>query len=147
MKFIFEKSSNLENQYQILLTHIKALKGRVEYANRNNLPFHPEEVAISSGKKTNTQLRAFYSARDQLMPPYNARQAEKGEPQFFNDEFKHILKVAGGWYTHYKNQFIPKSFTKISKKDMINVLERITIWSIKNKFSLCIDKQLMDLIK
>ena len=71
---------------------------------------------------------------------------------FNEDEFKFILKYAGGWYKEIKNKNgdvipIEKSFKDITKDEMIMVLKKIDRWAMMRGISLCIDKELMDLIK
>ena len=109
-------------------------------------------LKLSKGEKTYPQLKAFYEAINQLLPQYNSKQEELGEMIFNKDEFKFILKYAGGWYKEIKNkngEVIPieKSFKDITKDEMIMVLKKIDRWAMMRGFSLCIDKELMDLIK
>lgn len=109
-------------------------------------------LKLSKGEKTYPQLKAFYEAVNQLLPQYNSKQEELGEMIFNEDEFKFILKYAGGWYKEIKNKNgdvipIEKSFKDITKDEMIMVLKKIDRWAMMRGFSLCIDKQLMDLIK
>jgi hypothetical protein len=109
-------------------------------------------LKLHKGEKTYPQLKAFYEAINQLLPQYNAKQEELGEMIFNEDEFKFILKYAGGWYKEIKNKNgdvipIEKSFKDITKDEMIMVLKKIDRWAMMRGFSLCIDKELMDLIK
>ena len=109
-------------------------------------------LKLHKGEKTYPQLKAFYEAINQLLPQYNAKQEELGEMIFNEDEFKFILKYAGGWYKEIKNKNgdvipIEKSFKDITKDEMIMVLKKIDRWGMMRGFSLCIDKELMDLIK
>ena len=109
-------------------------------------------LKVTAGEKTYPQLKAFYEAVNQLLPQYNNRQLEQGKKDFFEDEFKFILKYVGGWYKEIENkkgEIIPieKSFKGICKEDMMKVLNNIQRWAINSGFSLSIDKELMDLIK
>ena len=140
--FRFCKSENVEKEFTQLKTYIQLLnKKKEEFI-----------LKVITGKKTHPQLKAFYSARDQLLPQYNSKQEELGEMIFNEDEFKFILKYAGGWYKEIKNKNgdvipIEKSFKDITKDEMIMVLKKIDRWAMMRGFSLCIDKELMDLIK
>lgn len=140
--FRFCKSENVEKEFTQLKTYIKLLnKKKEEFI-----------LKVITGKKTYPQLKAFYEAVNQLLPQYNAKQEELGEMIFNEDEFKFILKYAGGWYKEIKNKNgdvipIEKSFKDITKDEMIMVLKKIDRWAMMRGFSLCIDKQLMDLIK
>lgn len=103
-------------------------------------------------EKSWKQLKAFYECINQLLPQYNARQVEQGEKEFFEDEFKFILKYVGGYYKTIKNkkgEMVPieKSFAIITKEDMIKVLSNIQKWAINEGFTLCIDEELREVIK
>ena len=140
--FRFCKSENVEKEFTQLKTYIKFLNEKKEEF----------ILKVITGKKTYPQLKAFYEAINQLLPQYNAKQEELGEMIFNEDEFKFILKYAGGWYKEIKNKNgdvipIEKSFKDITKDEMIMVLKKIDRWAMMRGFSLCIDKQLMDLIK
>ena len=140
--FRFCKSENVEKEFTQLKTYIKFLNEKKEEF----------ILKVITGKKTYPQLKAFYEAVNQLLPQYNAKQEELGEMIFNEDEFKFILKYAGGWYKEIKNKnsdIIPieKSFKDITKDEMIMVLKKIDRWAMMRGFSLCIDKELMDLIK
>lgn len=135
--FKFCKSENIEKEFNQLKTYIKLLHNKKEQF----------ILKVITGKKTHPQLKAFYSARDQLLPQYNKREEERGELPFCQEQFKYALKIVGKWYIEKNNQFIPKSFDDISKDDMMMVLDNINKWAMISGFSLCIDKQLMDLIK
>jgi len=140
--FRFCKSENVEKEFSQLKTYIKLLnKKKEEFI-----------LKVITGKKTYPQLKAFYEAINQLLPQYNSKQEELGEMIFNEDEFKFILKYAGGWYKEIKNKNgdvipIEKSFEDITKDEMIMVLKKIDRWAMMRGFSLCIDKELMDLIK
>jgi hypothetical protein len=140
--FRFCKSENVEKEFTQLKTYIQLLnKKKEEFI-----------LKVITGKKTYPQLKAFYEAVNQLLPQYNSKQEELGEMIFNEDEFKFILKYAGGWYKEIKNKNgdvipIEKSFKDITKDEMIMVLKKIDRWAMMRGFSLCIDKQLMDLIK
>jgi|DEB0MinimDraft_10_1074344.scaffolds.fasta_scaffold41989_4 hypothetical protein len=140
--FRFCKSENVEKEFSQLKTYIKLLnKKKEEFI-----------LKVITGKKTYPQLKAFYEAINQLLPQYNSKQEELGEMIFNEDEFKFILKYAGGWYKEIKNKNgdvipIEKSFKDITKDEMIMVLKKIDRWAMMRGFSLCIDKELMDLIK
>lgn len=140
--FRFCKSENVEKEFSQLETYIKLLnKKKEEFI-----------LKVITGKKTYPQLKAFYEAINQLLPQYNSKQEELGEMIFNEDEFKFILKYAGGWYKEIKNKNgdvipIEKSFKDITKDEMIMVLKKIDRWAMMRGFSLCIDKELMDLIK
>jgi hypothetical protein len=140
--FRFCKSENVEKEFTQLKTYIKLLNEKKEEF----------ILKVITGKKTYPQLKAFYEAVNQLLPQYNSKQEELGEMIFNEDEFKFILKYAGGWYKEIKNKNgdvipIEKSFKDITKDEMIMVLKKIDRWAMMRGFSLCIDKQLMDLIK
>jgi len=135
--FRFCKSENVEKEFTQLKTYINLLnKKKEEFI-----------LKVITGKKTHPQLKAFYSARDQILPQYNKREEERGEETFCEEQFKYALKIIGKWHIEKNNQFIPKSFDNISKDDMMQVLDNINKWAMISGFSLCIDKQLMDLIK
>jgi len=140
--FRFCKSENVEKEFSQLKTYIKLLnKKKEEFI-----------LKVITGKKTYPQLKAFYEAINQLLPQYNSKQEELGEMIFNEDEFKFIIKYAGGWYKEIKNKNgdvipIEKSFKDITKDEMIMVLKKIDRWAMMRGFSLCIDKELMDLIK
>jgi len=140
--FRFCKSENVEKEFTQLKTYIKLLNEKKEEF----------ILKVITGKKTYPQLKAFYEAINQLLPQYNSKQEELGEMIFNEDEFKFILKYAGGWYKEIKNKNgdvipIEKSFKDITKDEMIMVLKKIDRWAMMRGFSLCIDKELMDLIK
>jgi len=140
--FRFCKSENVEKEFTQLKTYIKFLNEKKEEF----------ILKVITGKKTYPQLKAFYAAVNQLLPQYNSKQEELGEMIFNEDEFKFILKYAGGWYKEIKNKNgdvipIEKSFKDITKDEMIMVLKKIDRWAMMRGFSLCIDKELMDLIK
>lgn len=148
-KTLIEKlrwSKNIDLDRQLM-----ALNGNIRnYFRQEKCPdFY---LKLHKGEKTYPQLKAFYEAVNQLLPQYNAKQEELGEMIFNEDEFKFILKYAGGWYKEIKNKNgdvipIEKSFKDITKDEMIMVLKKIDRWAMMRCFSLCIDKQLMDLIK
>ena len=148
-KTLIEKlrwSKNIDLDRQLM-----ALNGNIRnYFRQEKCPdFY---LKLHKGEKTYPQLKAFYEAVNQLLPQYNAKQEELGEMIFNEDEFKFILKYAGGWYKEIKNKNgdvipIEKSFKDITKDEMIMVLKKIDRWAMMRGFSLCIDKQLMDLIK
>jgi len=100
-------------------------------------------------KKRHKQLRAFYECITQLLPQYNAQQLEQGKKEFFEDEFKFILKYVGGWFKTIENRKgetmpIEKSFKDITKEEMVKVLNNIQKWAIDSGFDLCIDEELRD---
>lgn len=143
-KLRWNKDINLDRQ-------LMALNGNIRnYFRQKKCPdFY---LKLHKGEKTYPQLKAFYEAINQLLPQYNAKQEELGEMIFNEDEFKFILKYAGGWYKEIKNKNgdvipIEKSFKDITKDEMIMVLKKIDRWAMMRGFSLCIDKELMDLIK
>lgn len=148
-KTLIEKlrwSKNIDLDRQLM-----ALNGNIRnYFRQEKCPdFY---LKLHKGEKTYPQLKAFYEAVNQLLPQYNSKQEELGEMIFNEDEFKFILKYAGGWYKEIKNKNgdvipIEKSFKDITKDEMIMVLKKIDRWAMMRGFSLCIDKQLMDLIK
>lgn len=148
-KTLIEKlrwSKNIDLDRQLM-----ALNGNIRnYFRQDKCPdFY---LKLHKGEKTYPQLKAFYEAVNQLLPQYNSKQEELGEMIFNEDEFKFILKYAGGWYKEIKNKNgdvipIEKSFKDITKDEMIMVLKKIDRWAMMRGFSLCIDKQLMDLIK
>jgi len=139
----YDKNCDFEKNFAVIKNHFKKLLEN----SKGDL-----YLQISSSKKTLPQLRAFYEARKQLLPQYNAKQEELGDMIFNKDEFKFILKFAGGWYKEIKNKNndvipIEKSFKGITKDEMTLVLKKIDRWSMMRGFSLSIDKELMDLIK
>ena len=148
-KTLIEKlrwSKNIDLDRQLM-----ALNGNIRnYFRQEKCPdFY---LKLSKGEKTYPQLKAFYEAVNQLLPQYNERQLEQGKKEFFEDEFKFILKYVGGWTKEIENKRgeampIEKSFKGITKDEMMKVLNNIQRWAIDSNFSLCIDKQLMDLIK
>jgi hypothetical protein len=135
--FRFCKSENVEKEFTQLKTYIKLLNEKKEEF----------ILKVITGEKTHPQLKAFYSARDQLLSQFNKREEERGELPFCKEQFKYALKIVGKWYIEKNNQFIPKSFDNISKDDMMQVLDNINKWAMSKGFSLCIDRELMDLIK
>lgn len=143
-KLRWSKNIDLDRQLMALNGYIR------NYFRQDKCPdFY---LKLHKGEKTYPQLKAFYEAINQLLPQYNAKQEELGEMIFNEDEFKFILKYAGGWYKEIKNKnsdIIPieKSFKDITKDEMIMVLKKIDRWAMMRGFSLCIDKELMDLIK
>lgn len=143
-KLRWSKNIDLDRQLMALNGYIR------NYFRQDKCPdFY---LKLHKGEKTYPQLKAFYEAINQLLPQYNAKQEELGEMIFNEDEFKFILKYAGGWYKEIKNKNgdvipIEKSFKDITKDEMIMVLKKIDRWAMMRGFSLCIDKELMDLIK
>lgn len=133
----FYKSNSLNMEISQLSQYIRSLtnKGKEFY------------LKVYTGQKTHPQLKAFYSARDQLLPQYNQREKERGEKTFCKEQFKYALKIVGKWHIEKNNQFIPKSFDDISKDDMMEVLDNIDKWAMIKGFSLSISRELMDLIK
>jgi hypothetical protein len=125
----FYKSNSLNMEISQLSQYIRSLtnKGKEFY------------LKVYTGQKTHPQLKAFYSARDQLLPQYNQRERERGESIFCKEQFKYALKIVGKWHVEKNNHFIPK--------DMMEVLDNIDKWAMIRGFSLSISRELMDLIK
>ena len=103
------------------------------------------EIGELKKDKTYQQLKGFYEALNQLMPQYNQERKDEGEIEFTQEEFKFILKYIGGWYKEIKNKKgvampISKSFSNITKEEMMAVLKRIEGWAVQKGFSLDITK-------
>jgi|DEB0MinimDraft_12_1074336.scaffolds.fasta_scaffold143972_1 hypothetical protein len=70
--FKFCKSEDIGKEFTQLKTYIKFLSDKKEEFT----------LKVVTGKKTYPQLKAFYSARDQLLPQYNKYLMETGNNEF-----------------------------------------------------------------
>ena len=155
----FTRANKKDTISAIDLRNIKATAddARIEFAELiHNLKYgsNPVDFSMDLGKikkdKSWEQLKGFYECITQLMPQYNNQQLDQGKMEFLKDEFKSILKCAGGWYRRIEDKqgdtvLLAKSFKDITKEEMIVVLNNIQKWAIDNEFDLCIDKKLREI--